>query len=459
MSKHTKTKGNSGSDSIIVLAAIMLLLTVNQAASYGGNVVLPKRLTAIGGMDYYSVCSALQSMGMMIILPLVGMLTRRFGTKRVVLSGILLQGITRIFVIVIGNVPLFIINWMVSGMSAGLYMSAPYSMIAGMVEGEKRSRYFGYLSTFSAAGALAGPYITGVISDSVYADLAVIVYFPIAVFSAVVIGMRYSEPGDRKEPVQFDFAGILFLLAAVAGLVLWLSLGDKLFPRFSFAGIVCLAAGIIGFAALWKVEKNKKNASVPISIFSNGRFRWTFIVRALTSGYSTCIAAYGIVYIQQVMERSSTVSSTITMPQTIVQALAGMFIGGWIGKKFQKRFYPMAVLGMGIYTAAMLIFFMLKPDSPMMMIYLATGIGGVSQAITNSSLPAFFNASLQPEDYSAANGMYTFAATGGSCIFVAVCGALQNAGCSINQLFLFSAVLCGLAFCIVLVKFRIPQEA
>lgn len=459
MSDSTKAKGGSRSTNIVVLVAIMLLLTANQAASYGGNVVLPARLTVIGGMDYYSVCSALQSMGMMIILPLVGTLTKRFGTKRVVMSGVLLQGITRILVIVIGNVPLFIINWMVSGMSAGLYMSAPYSMIAGMVDGEKRSKYFGYLSTFSAVGALAGPYITGLIADSVYADLAIIAYFPVALFSLVVIGLMYSDQGSSRDFTQFDFAGILFLLAAVAGMVLWLSLGDKLFPRLSFAGIICLAVGVAGFLLLLKVEKDKENASVPISIFSNNRFRWTFIVRALTSGYSTCIAAYGIVYIQQVMERSSTVSSTITMPQTVVQALVGLFIGGWIGKNLQKRFYPMAVLGMGIYTAAMLIFFMLRPDSSMMTIYFATGIGGISQAITNSSLPAFFNASVKAEEYSAANGMYTFAATGGSCIFVAVCGALQNAGCSINQLFLFSAVLCGIAFFIALVKFRIPWEA
>ena len=458
MSNCTKSKEASGSINVVVLVAIMLLLTANQAASYGGNVVLPKRLVAIEGMDYYSICSALQSMGMMIILPLVGMLTKRFGTKRVVMSGILLQGITRIFVIVIGNVPLFIINWMVSGMSAGLYMSAPYSMIAGMVEGEKRSKYFGYLSTFSAVGALVGPYITGLVSDSEYADFAIIVYFPIALFSVIVIGTMYSDQRDSKNSIQFDFAGILFLLAAVAGLVLWLSLGDKLFPRFSFAGIVCLAVGIVSFVILLKVEKDKENASVPISIFSNSRFRWTFIVRALTSGYSTCIAAYGIVYIQQVMEKSSTISSTITMPQTVVQALVGLFIGGWIGKKFQKRFYPMAVLGMGIYTVAMLIFFMLEPDSSMMVIYFATGIGGLSQAITNSSLPAFFNATMKPKEYSAANGMYTFAATGGSCIFVAVCGALQNAGCSINQLFLFSAILCGIAFFISLVKFRIPKD-
>ena len=442
----------------LFIAAILLILTTSTASSYGGNVVLPAKLLAIHGMDYYSVCTALQSMGMMLALPLVGVLCGRFGTKAVVLTGILVQLATRIAAIFIVNVPLFLVFWMLGGICCGLYISAPYAMMAERVTAGERPKYFGFLATFNALGALIGPLWTGTVADSAFSSLAFISYLPLAVFPLIVLIALYPNRRRAVREQKFDFAGIFLLVVAVCCIVLWLSLGDKSFSRFGVLGIALILIGLAGMVFLIRYELRQTNPSVPVGMFRKKRFTVVFLIQMLLVAYSSCAPAYGIVFVQQVMHGSSLASSTVTMPQTVVQAIMGLFIGAYVGKAFRKRFRPVALLALLLYTIAMGIFYLLRPDSSMLVIYAATALGGIGQAITQSIYAPFFQTELQPEEFSSAQGMYSFAGTGGSCIFMAICGAAINSGFTLNQIFLMGLLFCAAALCIGLVGFRFPSE-
>lgn len=104
------------------------------------------------------------------------------------------------------------------------------------------------------------------------------------------------------------------------------------------------------------------------------------------------------------------------------------------------------------------IFYMLTPNTALFVVYLATGIGGIGQTITQSCYAAFFQTELKPEEIPSAQGMYQFASTGGSCIFTAICGAAMNMGLSLNQVFLVGALFAAVAFVIGIFGFRFPKE-
>lgn len=192
-------------------------------------------------------------------------------------------------------------------------------------------------------------------------------------------------------------------------------------------------------------------------MFAKKRFRTTFIIQCLVVSYATCIGAYGIVYAQQVMGFEATVSSTVTMPQTIVQFVLGLFVGSFVGKAFKQRFRFFGLLAIVSYMVGLLIFYTLTPSSPLLIVYLATGIGGIGQTITQSCYAAFFQTELKPEEIPSAQGMYQFASTGGSCIFTAICGAAMNMGLSLNQVFLVGALFVAVAFVIGFIGFRFPK--
>jgi MFS family permease len=168
--------------------------------------------------------------------------------------------------------------------------------------------------------------------------------------------------------------------------------------------------------------------------------------------------AYGIVYVTQVMGQSSLIGSTVSMPQTIVQLICGVTIGAYISKAFKKRFPIMGKLALIIYTAALLIFTSLTPTSPMFVIYIATAMGGIGQAISQSSFAAFFQTELKQEEFLSAQGMYQFASSGASTIITACFGAALNMGFTLNNIFLLAACLVGVATIIGFIGFRFPKE-
>jgi MFS family permease len=158
------------------------------------------------------------------------------------------------------------------------------------------------------------------------------------------------------------------------------------------------------------------------------------------------------------MGQSSLVGSTVSMPQTIVQLICGVTLGAFVSKAFKKRFPIMGKLALVLYTAALVIFTCLNPNSPMFVIYIATAIGGVGQAISQATFAAFFQTELKPEEFPAAQGMYQFASSGSSTVITAVFGAALNMGFTLNHIFLLGACLVAVAAIIGFFGFRFPKE-
>lgn len=441
-----------------MIFAVLLISVTSMAASYGGNVVLPQKLTAIDSYDYYSLFAALSSMGMMGGLPLVGVLGSKFGTKVITLTGMIGMLVFRILITLTSNIWFFAVLWALQGFMSGLFMSAPYSIMAELVSAEERPKYYGFLTAASAAGSLIGPYLTGLAVEHLTIDMGFLVWAVFAVIPVLTLLVKYE---NKKRPTggKFDFAGLFTFILFVVCLVLWLSLGGKMFAFVSVIGLILPVVAIVALVLLIQMEQKKENPAIPIKMFGKKRFRTTFIVQALIVTYSTCVGSYGIPIVLYTMNQSATISSTVTMPQTIVQLVMGLFIGAYIGKQFKKRFRPFALLAIITYLAGLGIFFTLNADSTMLLVYLATGIGGIGQAITQATYAAFFQTELEPEEISAAQGMYQFSSTGGSCVFIAICGAcINNAGVSTQQCFLIGMAFLAVALLIGFAGFRFTEE-
>ena len=456
MSDVTQEK-NSVIKQWMLIAAVLLLTVTSQAANYANNIVLPAKLGAFNAMGYYALFATLSGMGMMISLPMVGAFTSKFGVKYVTLFGLVAHFFVRFCLMFAGNAVAFAAGWILMGFAAGLYMSAPYSIMADIVPSKDRPKFYGYIATASAIGALIGPALTGAIADAFSANSALLVYGIFGIFPLFSLALLYPNK-KRAARGKFDFVGIALISVFVCCTVLWLSMVTKFFALVSLPGIGLPILAIVSLALLIKVESKAQNPSVPIQMFKKKRFAYTFCVQMLMVAYSTCITAYVVVYVQSVMHGSALASSTVTMPQTIVQAILGFFVGGLIGKNFKKRFRPAALLALSLYILALLILSTLRPTSSMLVIYVAVAIGGVSQAVTQSIHAPFFQSELSPEEIAPAQGMFQFSSTGGASIFGALCGAAMNMGVNFNQVFLIGAAFVGAALVIALIGFRFPKE-
>ena len=138
--------------------------------------------------------------------------------------------------------------------------------------------------------------------------------------------------------------------------------------------------------------------------------------------------------------------------------ILGLFMGGIMGRAFKKRFRPVALLGIIAYGIGLMIFYFLTPSSPVFIIYLATGIGGIGQAVVQATFAAFYQSELKPEDIRPAQGMYQFASTGGSSVFTAIVGAAMTMGMGLQQVFLLGTGFIAVGLVVAIFTFRFPKE-
>jgi MFS family permease len=314
------------------------------------------------------------------------------------------------------------------------------------------------LATCGAIGSLIGPVITGTALDRGLIPLAFVVYAPIMILALPFILAWYPNKKVVSSSKSFDFAGIILLIVALVCIILWLTQGGSLFPWIGPVSFGMIAVGIIAFIVLVQVEKSHPNPSVALYLFKKKRFRYAFVTNFFLAAFSVILSGFAVVYIQQVMKVSATISGTATMPMTIARAVCGASLGAFVGQKFSKRFRPVTLLSLVLSLGGVLIICMLKPESSMILVYAASVLGGIGSVIPQSAFAPFFQAELQQQEYGAAQGLYSMGSSGGASVFSAFAGMMLNKGFSLPNIFIMGAAFCFLALFFAFIGLRIPKE-
>jgi MFS family permease len=340
-----------------------------------------------------------------------------------------------------------------------LYLSAPFAMLSEVFEPKDRPKYFGMLVAFKAIGSFVGPIITGAMMDATLVNLAFLSYIPFMIIATPFILALYPNvKTNRMQGKKFDLAGIILVVVCVSCIIFFLTLGGKLFEWLSPQGLVLLFIGIVSLFLLIRIETRHENPSVAIYLFKKKRFLAAFLCAFCLSVFGVAIAAYGYVYTQQIMQVSATVSSTTTIPMTIAQVLFGFVIGRYFSKRFISRFRGAALISIVLTIAAVGGLCFLTPDSSMILIYVVSLLGGVGSVVPQSAFANFFQTELQPQEIAAAQGLFTFGSTIGPTIFMAISGAMLNAGLNYINVFMLAVVFCVVGLVIGIVGLKFPKD-
>jgi MFS-type transporter involved in bile tolerance (Atg22 family) len=143
---------------------------------------------------------------------------------------------------------------------------------------------------------------------------------------------------------------------------------------------------------------------------------------------------------------------------TIMIAICGLFMGSLLAKNFVKNIRTMMITATICILIALTCFSLLQPDSPMILIWIGSAIGGIGNSIAQTCLTPFMTYGLAPEEVPAAQGMYQFSGTGGATIFVAFVGVLVNITGSIKPVFYTGAILAVINVILAVTCIRIPAK-
>lgn len=466
----------------VFIIGVLIMCVGMQVANYGTAVTVSGEMTNMGATHFYVLVNAFGSLGMMLILPMVGKFTAMFGLRNMITAGIIVQLAGRVLMIFSGTWIPYAIGYLVQSIGGGFYISSAYVNMGSAVEASERPRFFGYIAMANAIGAIFGPVVvSGMYSaGGVAARLAYIINLPITVIGFVLM---FRHCSNRKTPGAgkgFDYLGVILTAVGIACLVIWLNMGGKAdsggFDWLSAPSIVMIIVAVITLALLFKRESSIANPAVPIKMFKNKRLAFAFIGAIVAAAYSTCSASYSIMWIRinySSFPGSTIFNGTASLPQQVVIVILGLFLGGFIGKKFAKRFRPFGILAMLAAMAATGILFCLQfagtaaegnvmaiGDIPvgMLMIWGAVAIGGFTSSVAQSTFSAFWQSNTPREDIPSGQALYSFGSTGGSCIFGAVVGVVLGTSSDYSLAFATGFVFAAIGLICAIIGFRFTKE-
>lgn len=462
----------------VLIIGILLMQIGMQFANYGTAVVVSGEVAKMDAMQYYVLIGALGSLGMMLILPIVGKLTAIIGQRNMIIIGILIQAGGRVLMMFANTWIPYGVAYLIQSIGGGFYVSAGYALMAMASPPAERAKFFGYIAVANAIGAIFGP----ILISSMYAAggaIASIAYIANLPISLIAFALIFKHCPNKRTPGAakgFDYPGLILTVVGIACLVLWLNLGGKMFAWASAPSFIMLILAAVSLFFMFRRELSIDNPAVPIKMFKNSRLTYAFIGSIVSAAYATCSASYAVMWIRMnfsAFPAASFYNGTATMAQQIVILILGFFLGGYVAKKFTKRFRPFGIAAMIAAMVATGMLFCLQFTGTaeagnvavigsmplgMLLIYVATAIGGFTSVVAQSTFSAFWQTNTPAEDIPSGQALYNFGGTGGSVIFGAVVGVVLGSSTDYSKAFATGFVFAAIGLICAIVGFKFTKE-
>lgn len=143
----------SRATTLAILSISLLPMTTGVVAS-----ATPKLMTSFptASTTTLNLVVTIPSFAMMVMVLISGALVKRFGSKRIVLSGLAIVSLATIIGMLAPNVQWLLAARLLLGVGLGLYNTLAVSLISRLFQGSQRQRLLGFQNATQGLGALLG---------------------------------------------------------------------------------------------------------------------------------------------------------------------------------------------------------------------------------------------------------------------------------------------------------------
>jgi EmrB/QacA subfamily drug resistance transporter len=209
------------------------------------------------------------------LLILAGALTDFYGRRRMFALGLGGFLVTSLLCALAPNMQLLIAFRILQGATGALVVPGSLSIITASFEGEQQGRAFGLWAGASAATTILGPFVGGVLVNSVSWRAAFFINVP-ALLVALYAMRHVPESRDEESSGRFDWLGSVVIALAVGGLAFGTIRGQQTNWQ-GMEAFVALAVGAAATIAFPILMVKRPYPLVPPSMFRSRNFTVTNI--------------------------------------------------------------------------------------------------------------------------------------------------------------------------------------
>ncbi|MEW2396621.1 MFS transporter [Streptomyces sp. NPDC046862] len=311
----------------------------------------------------------------------------------------------------------------VQGIGMGGLSALAQIILAAMISPRERGRYNGYLGATFATAMVGGPLIGGVITDTSWLGWRWCFYVgvPFAVIALIVLQKTLHLPVVKRQ-VKVDWAGALFITAAVCLLLIWVTFAGDKYDWVSWQTYAMVGGTLALLLIFVLVEAKASEPIIPLRLFRNR----TITLASLASLFVGVAMFAGTVffsqYFQLARDKSPTMSGVMTIPM-----IAGLFVSSTVSGQVITRTgrWKAWLLGGGVLvTAGLGLLGTIRYDTEYWHIAIFMALLGLGVGMMMQNLVLCTQNQVSPTDLGAASSTVTFFRSLGGAMGVSALGAV-----------------------------------
>ena len=208
------------------------------------------------------------------LLILAGALSDYFGRRRMFAIGLVGFAATSLLCGIAPTMEFLILCRALQGAAGAFLVPGSLAIITATFRGEEQGRAFGLWAGASAATTILGPFVGGVLVNTISWRMAFLINLPFLLIAYVATVRFVPESRDEQATGRFDWLGSLVVAVAVAGLAFGTIRGQQHGWSEPIA-VVSLAVGAVAAVAFPFLMTRRSDPLVPPRLFRSRNFTVT----------------------------------------------------------------------------------------------------------------------------------------------------------------------------------------
>jgi EmrB/QacA subfamily drug resistance transporter len=287
------------------------------------------------------------------LLILAGALTDYYGRKRMFVLGLAGFGLTSVLCGLAPNMELLVLFRLLQGAAGAILVPGSLALIRSTFEGEEQGRAFGVWAGASAGTTILGPFIGGILVDTVSWRAAFLINVPLVALALYATFAHVRETRDEHASGRFDWLGAAVAAIAVGGLSFGAIYGEQREWRDP-AAFAALGAGALATVAFPLLMARRRDPLVPLELFRSRNFSITNLSTLLIYGALYVSFYYFALFAQGTLGYSAAAAGLAGTPGGILLAVLSTRFGALAGRHGPRLFMSAgpALMALGLLWLA-----------------------------------------------------------------------------------------------------------
>lgn len=410
---------------MVALIASLFFAAINQTII---GIAMPRIISKLGGMDYYSWAITIYLLTATVASVLVGKLSDIYGRKPFILAGIGLFMVGALLSGFSGDIFQLITYRAIQGAGAGIIMSTVFTAVGDLYQPRERARWTGVMSAVFGLSSIAGPLMGGYIVDHLEWHWVFWIFLPLGIVAFLLILINFPKTG-RRQGESVDYLGSLFMTLTIVPALLalsWAGEGSNKYAWGSWQILGLFSAALVFLLLFLWVETRVKTPLLPLGLFKNS----IFTVSNLTGFFLNAAMMGAIIYVpffvQGVKGISPTLAGYVAMPMSIAMLISTSYSGQRMSKT--GKYKKMAVIGLIVMALGLALMFFMAPDTPIYLLIIYLFVVGLGLGVAMPVFSLTVQNAVLPQQLGVATATSQLFRNLGGTIGIAVMGSLMSAG-------------------------------